>query len=114
MKLGFEAEFFLEPRDPSPSDEKQELGDFMDSLIANIMQKEPGTRKVVNEWCLTEDVTIRDEVWDAAKPQHVRLNCWKSASLAGKRIRFGTNRVTISEPIGWNHRRVYSCLVIYT
>jgi hypothetical protein len=32
--------------------------------------------------------------------------CWKSASLAGKRIRFGTNRVTISEPIGWNHRRV--------
>jgi hypothetical protein len=25
--------------------------------------------------------------------------CWKSASLAGKRIRFGTNRVTISEPI---------------
>jgi hypothetical protein len=32
--------------------------------------------------------------------------CWKSASLAEKRIRFGTNRVTISEPIGWNHRRV--------
>jgi hypothetical protein len=32
--------------------------------------------------------------------------CWKSASLAGKRIRFGTNRVTISEPIGWNQRRV--------
>jgi hypothetical protein len=28
-------------------------------------------------------------------------HCWKSASLAGKRIRFGTNRVTISEPIGW-------------
>jgi hypothetical protein len=79
MKLGFEAELFLEPRDPSPSDKKQELGDFMDSLIANIMQKEPGTRKVVNDiegnqstttkkWCLTEDVTIRDEVWDAAKP----------------------------------------------
>jgi hypothetical protein len=34
------------------------------------------------------------------------LNCWKSAPLAGKRIRFGTNRVTISEPTGWNHRRV--------
>jgi hypothetical protein len=33
-------------------------------------------------------------------------HCWKSASLAGKRIRFGTNRVTISAPIGWNHRRV--------
>jgi hypothetical protein len=27
------------------------------------------------------------------------MSCWKSASLAGKRIRFGTNRVTISEPI---------------
>jgi hypothetical protein len=36
----------------------------------------------------------------------VEIACWKSASLAGKRIRFGTNRVTISEPIGWNHRRV--------
>jgi hypothetical protein len=28
--------------------------------------------------------------------------CWKSASIAGKRIRFATNRVTISEPIGWS------------
>jgi hypothetical protein len=33
-------------------------------------------------------------------------SCWKLAPLAGKRIRFGTNRVTISEPTGWNHRRV--------
>jgi hypothetical protein len=47
--------------------------------------------------------TCSDEEQGALSPTP---KCWKSASLAGKRIRFGTNRVTISDPIGWNHRRV--------